>query len=95
MLDGLRDLLGEDIDHTPTKSLMTNPTDPFFCDRDMPRPRRLHIATLTNQELRLCLDTLRLLQVGHNSGLIEYRSCRPHTTFEIEFQFLDWQCFRD
>jgi hypothetical protein len=70
MLDGLSDLLWEDIDHTPTKSLMADPTDPFFCDRDMPRPGRLPVATLADQELRLRLDTLRLLQVGHNSGLI-------------------------
>jgi hypothetical protein len=95
MLDGIRDLLGENINHTSTKSLMANPTDPFFCDRDMPRPRCLHVTTLANQELRLCLDTLRLLQVGHNFGLIENRSCRPHATLEIELQFLDRQCFRD
>lgn len=87
--------LWKHINHTTSQPFVANPADSLLRDGEMPRSRRLRVNTLTDQQLRLHLDILHLLQVGRNPGFIESGIGGSHAAFEIELEFFDREGFRD
>lgn len=82
-------LLWKHINHTPSKPLVAYSADPLLRHSNMPRSRGLRVNALADQQLRLRLDILDLLQVRHNSAFVKFRIGDPHTAFEVELQFFD------
>lgn len=84
-------LLGEDIDHASTQSLMADTTNSLLGDRHMSCPSSAAANTLAQCKLGLYLHIACLAQICHNSGFIENGIGCAHPALEIELEFLDWQ----
>lgn len=74
---------------------MADSANPLLCDSDIPRPRRLRVNPFTDQQLRLHLDILDLLQARRNPSFVEPGISGAHTTFEIELKLFDREGFGD
>lgn len=88
------DLLREDIDHTPTQTLMADATNALLGDSDVASPRASATNSLAKSELGLDLHIPCLAQVCHDARFIENRVCSAHAALEIEFEFLHSLCVR-
>lgn len=65
------DLLGENIDHTPTQTLMADAANSLLGDSDVASPRASTTNSLTESELGLDLHIPCLAQVCHDARFIE------------------------
>lgn len=65
------DILGKDIDHTPSQALVTDTTDPLLGDSNMACPCSASHGTLTEQKPGLDLHIAFLPQLRNNTGFIE------------------------
>lgn len=81
-------ILRKHINDTPPNPPMADPAHPLLGDSDMPRPRRLHPRALSHQQLSLCFNILRLLQVSHDTSLAEKRGRSAHATTEVKLEVL-------
>lgn len=74
---------------------MTNPTNSFLRDRDVPSSRPTTTNPIAKSKLCLNLHIPRLTKLSHDASLIEHRIGRAHATLEVEFQFAHFQLRRD
>ena len=88
-------IIGENIDHTPTQTLMADATNSLLGDSDVASPRTSTTNSLSKSELGLDLHIPCLAQVCHDARFIENRVCSAHAALEIEFKFLHSLCVRN